>query len=376
MSSKDTFVFSKGALMSTRAGKDILKQVLLRERGYKQYNKYKVKYELEFEDFNKRFLLSLHRRIISDQNPGTTVMQFAEEVGSQEMELDASKIDDVKTRLSRPEILADRVQRILNSNFVKMTFPVFNALYDGAVSYFKDDLSMELRNSIIDGHIIAIDLSEPMDRIMDKDEDVEFLDDYRLMNPYILDIAREKISEGGDSVLNAFEDGFKDARIGQLIDYKLKMKPQSITDEHMIGCYKKYRSIMGTAGRNMAFNRPPLNEIYSLGMSKASESVGCGNEMQDAINDGSIKIPSWPLYYSLIANDVRKGFEITLKKSSIYLNEAKLALEFLPEEFELKPFLEFLFLTVNHYNQYWHNDIIKKDLFKYFERTINPLIDK
>ena len=75
--------------MSTRAGKDILKQVLLRERGYKQYNKYKVKYELEFEDFNKRFLLSLHRRIISDQNPGTTVMQFAEEVGSQEMELDS-----------------------------------------------------------------------------------------------------------------------------------------------------------------------------------------------------------------------------------------------------------------------------------------------
>ncbi|MGD1835719.1 MAG: hypothetical protein ACPKPY_02410 [Nitrososphaeraceae archaeon] len=376
MSSKDTFVFSKGALMSTRAGKDILKQVLLRERGYKQYNKYKVKYELEFEDFNKRFLLSLHRRIISDQNPGATVMQFAEEVGSQEMELDSSKIEDVKTRLSRPEILADRVQRILNSNFVKMTFPVFNALYDGAISYFKDDISTDLRNSIIDGHIIAIDLSEPMDRIMDKDEDVEFLDDYRLMNPYILDIAREKISEGGESVLHAFEDGFKDARIGQLIDYKLKMKPESITDEHMIGCYKKYRAIMGTAGRNMAFNQAPLNEIYSLGMSKASESVGCGNEMQDAINEGSIKIPSWPLYYSLIANDVRKGFEITLKKSSLYLNEAKLAIEFLPEEFDLKPFLEFLFLTVSHYNQYWYNDIIKRDLFKYFERTISPLIDK
>ena len=348
----------------------------MRERGYKQYNKYKVKYELEFEDFNKRFLLSLHRRIISDQNPGTTVMQFAEEVGSQEMELDPSKTEDVKTRLSRPEILADRVQRILNSNFVKMTFPVFNALYDGAISYFKDDLSVELRNSIIDGHIIAIDLSEPMDRITDKDEDVEFLDDYRLMNPYILDIAREKISQGGESVLQSFEDGFKDARIGQLIDYKLKMKPESITDEHMIGCYKKYRSIMGTAGRNMAFNQSPLNEIYSLGMSKASESVGCGNEMQDAINEGSIKIPSWPLYYSLMANDVRKGFEITLKKSSLYLDEAKLAIEFLPEEFDLKPFLEFLFLTVSHYNQYWYNDIIKRDLFKYFERTINPLIDK
>ncbi|MGZ5485191.1 MAG: hypothetical protein ACXW0J_03445 [Nitrososphaeraceae archaeon] len=376
MSSKDDFVFSKGALMSTKAGKEILKQALLRERGYKQYNKYKLKYETEFEDFTKRFLLSLHQRITSDTSPSSTLSKFAEEVGSQEMELDSSKIENIKNRLSRPEILADRVQRILDSNFVKMTFPVFNALFDGSVSYFKEDLSNELRTSIIDGHIIAIDLSEPMDRIIDKDEDIEYLDDYRLMNPYILDIAREKISQGGDSVLKAFEDGFKDARIGQLIDHKLKMKPESITDELMIGCYKKYRSIMGTAGRNMALNQTPLSEIYHLGMSKASESVGCGNEMQDAINEGAIKIPSWPLYYSLIANDVRKGFELTLKKSEIYLDEAKLALEFLPEEFELKPFLMFLFLTVNHYNQYWYHDITKRDLFKYFERTIHPLTRK
>jgi hypothetical protein len=376
MSSKDDFVFSKGALMSTKAGKEILKQAILRERGYKQYNKYKLKYETEFEDFTKRFLLSLHQRITSDTSPSSTLSKFAEEVGSQEMELDSTKIENIKNRLSRPEILADRVQRILDSNFVKMTFPVFNALFDGSVSYFKEDLSNELRTSIIDGHIIAIDLSEPMDRIMDKDEDIEYLDDYRLMNPYILDIAREKISQGGDSVLKAFEDGFKDARIGQLIDHKLKMKPESITDELMIGCYKKYRSIMGTAGRNMALNQTPLSEIYHLGMSKASESVGCGNEMQDAINEGAIKIPSWPLYYSLIANDVRKGFELTLKKSEIYLDEAKLALEFLPEEFELKPFLMFLFLTVNHYNQYWYHDITKRDLFKYFERTIHPLTRK
>ena len=268
----------------------------MRERGYKQYNKYKLKYESEFEDFTKRFLLSLHQRITSDTSPSSTLSKFAEEVGSQEMELDSSKIENIKNRLSRPEILADRVQRILDSNFVKMTFPVFNALFDGSVSYFKEDLSNELRTSIIDGHIIAIDLSEPMDRIIDKDEDIEYLDDYRLMNPYILDIAREKISQGGDSVLKAFEDGFKDARIGQLIDHKLKMKPESITDELMIGCYKKYRSIMGTAGRNMALNQTPLSEIYHLGMSKASESVGCGNEMQDAINEGAIKIPSWPLY--------------------------------------------------------------------------------
>jgi hypothetical protein len=241
--------------------------------------------------------------------------KFTGEVGSSELILDDTKLNDVKTRLSRPEILADRVQRILNSNFVKMTFPVFNALFDGASTYYKEEISKDLKNSIIDGHIIAIDLSEPMDRIIDKDEDAEYLDDYKLMNPYILEIAREKISQGGDSVLKAFEEGFKDARLGQYIDYKMKTKSESINYENMIICYKKYRAVMGTAGRNMAFNRPPLSDIFHLGMANAAECVGCGNEIQDALKQRSIKTPSWPLYYSLISKDVRKAFEITMKKS-------------------------------------------------------------
>src|ERR671910_2046629 len=371
MRSKDDFIFSKGALMSTKAGKEILKQAILRERGYKQYTKYKHKYESEFEDFTKRFLLSLHRRIISDTSPNSTLSHFADEVGSQDMELDTSKIEDIKTRLSRPEILADRVQRILDSNFVKMTFPVFNALFDGSVSYFKEDLSNELRTSIIDGHIIAIDLSEPMDRIMDKDEDLEYLDDYRLMNPYILDIAREKISHGGNNMLRSFEEGFKDARIGQSIDAKLKMKPESINDENMNGCYKKYRAIMGTAGRNMALNMKPLSEIFNFGMARAGESVGCGNEIQDAIRNGTIKSPSWPLYFFITTNDVKRSFDLTMKKSEAYLNEAKMTLDMLPPDFDYKPFLEFLFLTVSHYNQYWHNDLNRRDLYPLLHKNLS-----
>ncbi|MDW3605119.1 MAG: hypothetical protein QOK67_08770, partial [Nitrososphaeraceae archaeon] len=89
--------------MSTKAGKEILKQAILREKGYKQYTKYKLKYESEFEDFTKRFLLSLHRRIISDTSPNSTLSQFADEVGSQDMELDTSKIEDIKTRLSKSD---------------------------------------------------------------------------------------------------------------------------------------------------------------------------------------------------------------------------------------------------------------------------------
>jgi hypothetical protein len=368
MSGKDEHIFTKAALLSTRSGKEILKRILLRENGYKQFTKYKQKYEKEFGDFTKRFLMSLHQRINSDSSPSATMKKFTGEVGSSELILDDTKLNDVKTRLLRPEILADRVQRILNSNFVKMTFPVFNALFDGASTYYKEEISKDLKNSIIDGHIIAIDLSEPMDRIIDKDEDAEYLDDYKLMNPYILEIAREKISQGGDSVLKAFEEGFKDARLGQYIDYKMKTESESINYENMIICYKKYRAVMGTAGRNMAFNRPPLGDIFHLGMANAAECVGCGNEIQDALKQRSIKTPSWPLYYSLISKDVRKAFEITMKKSEIYLKEADFAVHMLPLEFQFKPFLEFLFLTVNHYNQYWYNELVRGDMLDSFQK--------
>jgi hypothetical protein len=374
MSGKDEYIFTKAALMSTKSGKEILKQILLRGNGYKQFNKYKQKYEEEFEDFTKRFLISLHSRIISDSNPSVTMKKFIEEVGSSELILDDKNLNDVKTRLSRPEILADRIERILDSNFVKMTFPVLNALFDGASAYYKEEISTDLKNSIVDGHIIAIDLSEPMDRIVDRDEDIEYLEDYKFMNPYILEVAREKISQGGESVLKAFEEGFKDARMGQYMDYKLKIKPESINYENMITCYKKYRSVMGTAGRNMAFNRPPLSAIYHLGMAKSAECVGCGNEIQDAIRQRSIKIPSWPLFYSLISNDVKKAFEITMKKSEIYLEEADFAVHMLPLEFQLKPFLEFLFLTVSHYNQYWYNELMRCGIFTSFQNDFNMAV--
>jgi hypothetical protein len=374
MSGKDELIFSKEALRSTQAGKEIIKQRLLQSNGYKQFNRYKEKTEQEFHGFIQRFIMSLHKAITADSNPAGTIHKFTEEASSQELALSDSSVPDIKARLSNPDILADRVKRILNSNFVKMTFPVFNALYDGASKYFGDSVSEENRNDVIDGHIIAIDLSEPMDRIVDKDEDLDYLDDYKFMNPYILAIARTKIAQGGDSVLKAFEEGFRDARIGQHIDVKLKMKPASINDENMSECYKKYRAVMGTAGRNMALNRRPLSDIFHLGMAKAGECVGCGNEIEDAIRNDAVKIPSWPLYFILNTGNVRRGFELTMAKSDLYLDEAKIALDMLPENFQLKPFLEFLFLTVHHYNQYWYNELVRHAPFDEFHKKIEEAV--
>src|SRR5919206_680790 len=376
MSSKDELIFSKEALMSTQAGKEIIKQRLLQSKGYKQFNNYKEKTEQEFHSFVQRFITSLHQTITTDNNPSHTIHEFTEEANSQELVLPGNSVPDIKARLSNPEVLADRVKRILNSNFVKMTFPVFNALYDGASKYFGDSVSEETRNAVIDGHIIAIDLSEPMDRIVDRDEDLEYLDDYKFMNPYILTIARVKIAQAGDSVLKAFEEGFHDARIGQQIDIKLKMKPASINDENMSECYRKYRAVMGTAGRNMALNRRPLSDIFHLGMAKAGECVGCGNEIEDAIRNKEVKIPSWPLYFAVNTGNVQRSFELTMVKSDLYLDEAKIALDMLPENFQIKPFLEFLFLTVRHYNQYWFGELVRHAPFGEFYKKIEEAVKR
>ena len=76
------------------------------------------------------------------------------------------------------------------------------------------------------------------------------------------------------------------------------------------------------------------------------------------------------MYYSLLSQDVRKGFDITLEKSNLYLTEARLAIELLPENFSHTEFLEFLFLTVEHYNQYWYNKLQKANKWSEFESKL------
>ena len=369
MSGKDQSVVSKEALMSTKPGKQIIKQGLFKSKGFKLFNKYKEETEKEFPNFAERFARGLLHEIKSDPSPNSTQQAFGDEVGSTEIILQASEIDAIKLKLENPNVLHDRVLRILNSNFVKMTFPVFNALFDGAAEYYGRN-DPQLRQDMVEGHILAIDLSEPMDRIVDKDEDLDYLDDYKLMNPYILKLARDKISKGGEQVLKEFEEGFKDARVGQYLDEKLKSKPTTITEEEMNLSYKKYRAVMGTAGRNMALAERPLAEIFYLGMARAAEGVGCGNEIEDSIKNGFVKIPSWPLYYTLLSNNVKKGFEITLEKSNLYLQDARLALKLLPDGFSHTEFLEFLFLTVEHYNQYWYNQLQKANKWSEFESKL------
>ena len=132
MSGKDQSVTSKEALMSTKPGKQILKQALFKSKGYKLFNHYKEETEKEFPNFAERFAQDLYKEIKSDSSPNSTQQAFGDEVGSTEIILQSSEIDPIRTKLDNIEVIRDRVARILDSNFVKMTFPVFNALFDGA----------------------------------------------------------------------------------------------------------------------------------------------------------------------------------------------------------------------------------------------------
>jgi hypothetical protein len=378
MSSKDDFLFKKNNLVKTNSGRKILKKGLFKDEGYLQFKKYIELSKKEYDNFVLRFQKDIYDVIESDTSPEVTHENFLKEVGgSPELRLNFDKFYEIKKNLMICNILTDRIKRILNSNFIKMTFPVFYALFDGYMK-FTNNSDINLRNDIIDGHLIAIDLSEPMDRIIDKDEDLEYLEDYKFLNPYILKLAKLKISKGGDKVFSEFERGFRDALDGQQYDYEMKVGVRDLTYQNIEYSYNKYRAILGTAGKNMSLNQKPLAEIYYIGMAKAAESVGCGNEIQDAIVTKGIKSPSWPLYYSLITGSVTKGFKLTLDKGFSYLSEANSALYMLDDNFEIKPFLNFLFLTVSHYNEFWYRELLqnRRDLVNKFQNEIDKKIIK
>ena len=61
--------------------------------------------------FVQRFTMSLYKAVTADNNPPATIRKFTEEVNSQELALSHSSVPDIKTRLSNPDVLADRITR-------------------------------------------------------------------------------------------------------------------------------------------------------------------------------------------------------------------------------------------------------------------------
>jgi hypothetical protein len=169
MSGKDDYIFNKQNLLTTKSGRKIFNSGLIRDKKYTSFKFYINKSKKEYDGFVQRYKDGIYGLVKSDSSPIQTHRHFINEIGgTHELELAPQEIESLKLKLEDPADLFDRINRILNSNFIKMTFPVFYALFDGYAEStgLNDD---KMRNNVIDGHLIAIDLSEPMDRILDKD---------------------------------------------------------------------------------------------------------------------------------------------------------------------------------------------------------------
>ncbi len=364
-------VTSTGALLSTPPGRRILWQGITRSKGYSLFRQYSKEAESQLASLAGRYTDAVYARIKADHSPSETQKQFALEVRTPSMELGAEGIRLAQSRLADAKQVRLRIERLLDSKFVKMTLPVLNALYDSAASC---GAAVGSRQEIVEGHIIAIDLSEPMDRIIDCDEDLEYLDDYRFMNPYILEVARSMISSGGRDVLASFESGFADAQRGQSLDEKIQAAPAGATESEMAESYKKYRAVMGTAGRNMAAGSRGLGDAFYDGMAHAAECVGCGNEIEDSVSRRALKVPSWPLYEALRAGNARDGLDATRRREMSYMAGARRALESLPPRTANIEFLEFLFLTIDHYNTFWHR--MARPMIGDFDASLQEMLRK
>lgn len=271
------------------------------------------------------------------------------------------------------ENLRVRVDRLLESDFVSNIDFILLALCEGALQHKGSTVTEKVKRNLVQGHVIAIDSSEPMDRVIDQDEDLEFLDDYKLMIPYILELAREMIYSAGQPVAQSFERGFQRALKAQSLDRKVKKDPRSVDHEKMNRIYDKYRAIMGTAGRNMAFNEGWIAEVYDLGMAKAAEAGGCTDELIDSLKIGSFENPSWPFFFALQTGNPRKAFELTLEKGKIYLNEASIALEMIPQDFPVRPFIGSLFLVLGHKMQHAFNRTMEEISFSSLEEQLQKI---
>jgi hypothetical protein len=360
--------------LSTSSGRELVLRKAVGDRGIKQLEFYRGKANGYFSDLPNAYTNGLHKLIKQDREPQRTLAVFEESYRDfPELALDDKKINSVKQKLLNIEELRVRVNTLLASDFISNTGFIFLALCEGALQHNGISVTEEAKRNLLYGHMIAIDLSEGMDRAIDQDEYLEFLDDYRLMNPYILKLGQEMISVVDQSVYQSFESGFKRALKAQSLDRIAKEHPKSVTHEKMNRIYDKYRAVIGTAGRNMAFNRGNIAEIYDFGMAKAAEAGGCTDELMDSLKEDSFENPSWPFFFAIQTGSPRKAFELTLEKGRCYLDEARIALEMLPRDFPVRPFIGSLFLVLDHKMEHAFNTTMKEISFSSLEEQLQKI---
>lgn len=346
----------------------------LRSKAWKQFLFYREKSKDRLQSFHRKLLKELHQKIKNDENPYGSASSLAEELGFTELNYNTRKEAlQAKERLEDEKLLEERLYQLEETKFIKTTAPFFEGIID-AISKLERQPEEEMEQ-IYYGHYCAIQVSDGGDRIIDKDEELNRLEDYKLMVAHVDRIATENI-EPYPEVYKSYVEGLKLAKIGQRRDRELKENPRLITYQRMEECYLKVFEPIGRTARNLTKNIQPYAELLHVGAGKISSVMMIGDEEQDLIEGGKIEVPSWILYYSMQKGDIMEGLKLTLEKAKKYEEEARIMYKMLPGDFPIKPLLSLLFPFSRFFVKQQYQRVLSDAHLSTFQQQLEDLLEK
>ncbi|GIU71249.1 MAG: hypothetical protein KatS3mg003_0728 [Candidatus Nitrosocaldaceae archaeon] len=369
-------IFSYNILKQTSAGQEIINN--------KYYNDLLIKGNIlinkQLEKFRERFVHDINNFISSYDDIYPIFNEFihymdkdlAKIISIQYKDFSFENLDEIKNSLSvNSQLLLYNINRIFNSNFIITTHPILEILLNGAIKHYSANSNININDKdkfeLIYVHILALSLAEQLDRIMDKDEDLESLSYYKFIAPFTFKVIINKINKL--NILSSAVEAFSKACKGQYKDYVLQ-NSDILSENDIEECYDgKYGAVIGAAGKHMALyierklslcNNELLSDLFMAGMSAAAKSMGCGNEMEDYYKNNNASL--WIRYYNQETNNIKIAITKTFERSNSYLVEAYKIYRKLDDidtfpAYE-KHFIQFMFLIIKHYNEYWYNRLI------------------
>ncbi|MDI6798780.1 MAG: hypothetical protein QMD12_02170 [Candidatus Aenigmarchaeota archaeon] len=352
---------SKLEVLKTLSGFKLAFHKIYRSSGIEQFEYYEKLGKELLGEFKKRLLQKISSYIKEDKNPLSSINNFAEEMGFSDLRCESeSEARDIREKLLKTENLNNALTCILDSKFISDTAPAFIAISDGVCRYKKLNIPKTSQHQLIFAALEGLLTSNCIDSNIDKDEDLELLNEFKLVGSKAIRLARKDCLEaGGEQALELFNNGLKDGNIGQHEDRRIKENPSSISREKMETCFHKYNPI-GTAAQILSWDQEPLAEINYRGGCFLGKAAGVIDDFQDALEKNKIDIPSWQFYHIYLTKNVKKGLRLALEEGKNYIKEGEKARDMLPSDYSILPFLGVTFLALDMQLHVFYKRTMKK----------------
>jgi hypothetical protein len=339
----------------------------------KQSKKFDKEGKVFLERFKKRLTEKLYHEIKKDKNPTETINSFAEELGFEELECKKGSGGQIRRGLLDQTNLKKTVECLCESKFVYQLAPVFCAISWSVREYKKLNIKEKQVDQLLAAPLEGLIGSNAIDSIIDRDEYLNFLDYFKLIGAYSIKLARaDSLESGGEVTLKLFEEGLKDANIGQHIDKRIKERIEknskaSITYSEMEECYRKYNPV-GVAAKMQCWNEKDLEDIFYVGGASLGKEGGIIDDFQDTLEKKRFDNPSWQSYFLSRTKDVEKSLEYAFEQGKIYGERGKMTIGWLPHGYSILPYLEGIFWYLNR--------SLKKEYKKVKKQISIPTIEK